>query len=869
MHPYPHYVNPHLGELLAQVNMDKQYVKAKDQYLYDQDRNRYLDFIAAYGALPLGHNPEVIWQALEEIRTKAEPNFVQPSYLEAAGKLAERLITLAGNQLRYVTFTNSGAETVEAAIKMARAATGRFKILSTKNSFHGKTLAALSATGNPNYQTEFFAPLPGFTHIPFGDLEALEATLVEDPEGYAAFIVEPIQGEGGINVPPPGYLRAAKEICSQYGVLFVVDEIQTGLGRTGVLFASAAEVEPDIMLLAKALGGGLVPIGACLASATAYTEAFGLKHSSTFAGNAMGCRAGLAILDYMAADNWRLLREVQEKGEFLLAGFREIQARYPEVITDVRGRGFMIGLEFNLDREDYPDSLLGIMAEQGMLTPVISSYLLNCEKLRVAPTLNGHAVVRIEPPLIVTKEDCQYALEAVERVASLIHRKDTAGLVRHLAPQPEQVQPVPPRPIRPKVEVSPAQSEEGRFAFLVHPLELRNYVDFDGSLRAFSKEQLDHLVSRFSELMEPFVIATTRIKSPTGASAYGEFIVVPHTAKQLSTMRREQAVEHVKRAVLLAKDNGAQIVGLGAYTSVVTRGGWDVRNLGVAVTTGNSYTVVSAVEAAIAALDRLGRSLDKVTTAVVGATGAIGRAVSLLLAEQVPQLILIGNPQRPKQAERRLREISHEICQRIAEARFTGVEFPATSLASHLLQMPLFPTGEPGQDGYGTFLQTLGTNGSPLVLTTDADKYLPKADLIIVATNSVEELIAPTMLKHGCVVCDLSRPANVSHRVKEERPDVLVIDGGVVQVPGQPIWNFDFGFEDGVAYACMSETFMLALEKRYENISLGVNLDLETLLLMRTLAKKHGFRLAGLRSFDRPLSEEAWQRVWEAQRQTS
>lgn len=865
MHPFRRYINPYLGKQLAQINMDKQYIKAKGQYLYDRDGTRYLDFIAAYGALPFGHNPDIIWQALESIRLNEKPNFVQPSYLEAAGQLAERLITLANNNLRYVTFGNSGAEAVEASIKMARAATERFGVLSTKNSFHGKTLAALSATGNPNYQNAFFAPLPGFDHIPFGDIEALKERLAANPDKYAAFIVEPIQGEGGIVVPPAGYLKEAKEVCHQYGVLLIVDEIQTGLGRTGTLFASGEEVEPDMLLLAKALGGGLLPIGACLASEEAYTETFALKHSSTFAGNAMGCQAGLAVLDFLQTDDWAILTEIQHKGQFLLESLKQMQQKYPKVITDVRGRGFMIGLEFDISQDDFPNTLLGIMADQTFLTPLISSYLLNCEHLRVAPTLNGHAVIRIEPPLIVTMEDCRFAVAAIERMVKLIDSGNTAGLLRHLTDQTKPLRQSVPHQARPAVQVLPPKAEEGRFAFLVHPLELQNYVDFDSSLAAFSKDQLEQLIDRWNEMMEPFVVAKTRIQSVTGASAYGEFIVVPYTAEQLSTMPRREAVSHVKDAVLLAKNNGAGIVGLGAYTSVVTRGGWDVRNLDVAITTGNSYTVVSAVEAAIEALSRLGRTLQDTTVAVVGASGAIGRAVSILLAEQVPKLILIGNPERPKQAHRRLSAIISETCHHVTTQAKSGVDFPEESLANTLLRLSGLPEAISNTDNLTELERYLKDHDLPLVVTTDAQNYLTDADLVVVATNSVAELIEPSMLKRGCVVCDLSRPANVSHQVEEERPDVLFIDGGVVEVPGHPVWGWEFGFEDGVAFACMSETFMLALEKRYENISLGANLDLDTLLLMRELADKHGFALAGLRSFDRPLSQEAWDRICQAQ----
>ena len=267
MHPFAEFVNPYLGKLLASIKMDKKFVRGEGCYLFDDSGNRYLDCIAAYGALPFGYNPKAIWDVINDFQRSMEPSFVQPSALEAAGILAELLIKIAPADLRYVTFTNSGAEAAEAAVKLCRSATGRHGILSTIKGFHGKTLGALSATGNSSYQTVFGAPVEGFAHIPFGDADALEKELKNKKDFYAAFFVEPIQGEGGIVEPPKGYLKNVREICSKYGVRLVADEIQTGLGRTGKMFACADEnVSPDVLLLAKALGGGIIPIGACLSN---------------------------------------------------------------------------------------------------------------------------------------------------------------------------------------------------------------------------------------------------------------------------------------------------------------------------------------------------------------------------------------------------------------------------------------------------------------------------------------------------------------------------------------------------------------------------------------------------------------------------
>ncbi len=862
MHPFTEYVNPYLGKLLNQIKLDKSYVRGEGCWLWDENGEQYLDFIAAYGALPFGYNPPPIWDAVQAVRDSGEPSFVQPAALGAAGVLAERLVSLGPPGIRYVTFTNSGAEAVEAALKLARVATGRFRVLSTENSFHGKTLGALSATNRESYQKAFFAPVAGFDKIPYGDAAALAGALAACPNEYAAFIVEPIQGEGGIIVPPPGYLQEAQRLCRQYGTLLIIDEIQAGLGRTGSLFASAYEgITPDVITLAKALGGGLLPIGAVLCTAEAYTEEFAMKHSSTFAGNSMACRAGLAALDLLTRDDNALLRQVAENGEYLRRRLEQLQQQYPEVIRAVRGRGFMLGIEFGVDRAHFHGTLLTIMAEQELLTPVIASYLLNVEKLRVAPTLNGNNVVRIEPPLVATRAQCDQALAAISRVVAVLARGNTAELVRHLLGVEKRTLTYPvhrtaANPVAPSGEPS-----EGRFAFLMHPVTLSNYPEFDQSLNLFTRAELQELVGRWNDLLQPFYMAQTRIVSATGQVAYGEFFVIPKTADELMAMPHREAVAEVNKALQMARERGAQIVGLGAYTSVVTHAGLHLRDPGVALTTGNSYTVVTAAESIREAAARLGQSLEAATVAMVGATGAIGRATSLLLAGDVARLLLIGNPARPEQSRKRLLKVAAEICRHLSglPAHTPG------SLGAELAAFGGWPAGTAPAEAFVDRLQHWEATGNcPLVITVDLDSWLPRADVVVTATNSTADLVTPGNLKFGAVVCDLSRPPNVSLEVKDARPDVLVIDGGVVAVPGLPSLGWNFGFEQGLAYACMAETMMLSLEHHYEHTSLGADLNLETVLHMRDLARRHGFKIAQLRSFDRPLSEAEWQRVLEA-----
>ncbi|MGE5653635.1 MAG: aminotransferase class III-fold pyridoxal phosphate-dependent enzyme, partial [Bacillota bacterium] len=685
-HPFREYVNPYLGNLLEQIKMDKSYVRSEGAWLYDEHGERYLDFIASYGALPFGFNPPEIWDALDAVRHSGEPSFVQPSALVPAGELAQRLVEIAPEGLRYVTFTNSGTEANEAAIKLCRSATGRMNILATHNSFHGKTLGSLSATGKRSYQEAFGAPIGGFEFVPYGDIEALEATLADHGEKFAAFLVEPIQGEGGIVEPPKGYLRSAIELCHRHGVLVVFDEVQTGLGRTGQLFASEYEgVAPDVMTLAKALGGGLIPIGAMLCNEMAYNDTFAEKHSSTFAGSTLACRVGLRVLEILTRDDCAILRQIRENGALLKDGLLRIQKLYPKVIKSVRGRGLMVGIEIGVTRETFPGSLIGIMAEQELLTPVLSSWLLNMEHLRVAPTLNGSSVIRLEPSLTITKDQCEYALQAIEKMAAVVAKGNTAGLMQYLLnkrdPNILGSQEFCGEPLQMPV----GDDQEGRFAFLVHPVSLRNYPEFDESLHAFSEQDVSDLVSRWNNLVDPFVISSMRIQSDAGKHAYGEFVAIARTADELMAMPEEEVQAVLEKAVKLAVDRGAKIIGLGAYTSVVSNGGRRLTKLGTPLTTGNSYTVVAAVDAALEAARRLGLNMSDLAVAIVGATGAIGRASAMLLSSQVQRLAMLGNPQHPAKSRHRQLKIAGEICQYLSQARAEGKSFPEHTLAGRIL----------------------------------------------------------------------------------------------------------------------------------------------------------------------------------------
>lgn len=413
---YGEYSNSGLVKLLSLLDFDKAFVKAQGQYVWDDEGNRYIDFLGGYGALNLGHNhPEVI-KAIDAIKDK--PSILQASLNRLAAGLAHNLAQISPEGLKHVFFSNSGAEAVEAALKLARISTGRRFFVYCSNSFHGKTFGALSVTGREKYRKPFEPLLQDVREIPYGDVSALEVALKQ--RDVAGFIVEPIQGEGGIIVPPDGYLKSVRELCSRYGTLFIVDEIQTGFGRTGTMFACQREgVIPDIMCLAKSLGGGIMPIGATIATEDVWEKGYGgmekcLLHTSTFGGNSWAMAAGIAAIDVIVRDN--LPEEAKRKGEYLLDRLNALKEKH-KLIKDVRGRGLMVGLEFNQPEGGILNKITGGSVSKisgEYLGSLVAGELLNRYKIITAYTLNNPNVIRLEPPLIVAKEDIDTIVDALD-----------------------------------------------------------------------------------------------------------------------------------------------------------------------------------------------------------------------------------------------------------------------------------------------------------------------------------------------------------------------------------------------------------------------------------------------------------------------
>jgi putrescine aminotransferase len=388
---YKNFINPPLARVMKLSGSPVE-MRALGTTIWDQNGKAYLDFAGGYGVFTLGHShPRVVAAVREQMERMSLSG--KTMFNVVLGRAAKRLAELAPGDLQLSFWCNSGTEALEGAIKLARAATGRGKIVATHDAYHGKTLGALSISGRETFQEPFRPLLADVAHVRFGDAAALDEAL----QNAAAFVVEPVQGEGGVNVPPAGYLRAVRAACDRAGALFIADEVQTGLGRCGYLFACERDgVVPDVMTLAKGLSGGVIPVGAFIARPDAWNRAYAkapLVHTSTFGGSEIACAAALAAMDVLVEDD--LVANARARGEQLLDGCRVIALEYPQVIREARGLGLLVGVE--LTNEGYGGWIIPEMLKAGVTA---------------AWTLNQQRVIRLEPPLIVSEGEVDIALAA-------------------------------------------------------------------------------------------------------------------------------------------------------------------------------------------------------------------------------------------------------------------------------------------------------------------------------------------------------------------------------------------------------------------------------------------------------------------------
>jgi ornithine--oxo-acid transaminase len=424
------YLNPQLGRIVRTLGLDRRWVAGEGAHLIDAEGNRYLDLLSGYGVFAIGRNhPEAI-AAVRDTMAANTANLPQLGVTLLSGVLAEQLLARAPGSVAAMVPANSGTEAVEAAIKIARASTGRPRILHAEQAFHGLTLGSLSLGGDPIFRDGFGPLLPDCEAVPFGDTQALERAL--ERGDVAAFVVEPVQGKG-VNLAPDGYLAAAQQLCRAAGALFVCDEVQTGLGRTGRFLALEHwGLQPDLICVSKALSGGLVPIGAVLVSRAAFDSVFdgmerAVRHGSTFGGNDLAAAAALATLRVLDAE--RLVQRAERLGALLLELTAPLVERY-EVVSDVRGLGLMWAIEFGPPARGARRSIWNAAerAQPGIFSQLIVGPLFHDHQILCQVAGHHMNVVKALPALVVEEEEIRRFATALEEVVARAERVPSAFL---------------------------------------------------------------------------------------------------------------------------------------------------------------------------------------------------------------------------------------------------------------------------------------------------------------------------------------------------------------------------------------------------------------------------------------------------------
>ncbi len=683
-------------------------------------------------------------------------------------------------------------------------------VVSVENGFHGKTNAALGVTSNAVFKSTAIDIGFDVRFIPQekGAMQSLIQSLripyfILRPNGnvlrvcmdwwvpIACLILEPVQGEGGIYPLHPDVVHGWQEDCADSEIPIITDEIQSGMGRTGTfLYCTQIGLIPDYILLSKSLGGGIGKISTCSIVRSKFLPGFCMKHSSTFAEDDLGCSVALKALDLCERQD--IQKMVRFRSGQLQSMLARVHKANKDIIADVRGSGLMMGIELRAERE-WDSNLFYFLLRQGLLGYCLTGYLLQKHRLRIGPALGHHLVLRVEPSCLVTKEEIDRLELGLIDLCEIIRSQDVGALLSHLVNGKMEEKENRPERFQRQMD---ACDDCRKVAFIGHFIDALDVGLWDPHINHWSEAQLTELLSSISAIRAPLVYNRIRVKGSASETCL-YFIGLPVSSAQMyEAIRgetRQEMVQLIEDAIDLAIQEGCQAVGLGGYTSILTKNGKTFAHKPIGLTTGNAFTVGSAYESLIRVARQEGIDPSNATAAVVGAAGNIGQVLAELLSHKVERLILIGRPQR-------LTPIYH-------------------------------------------LAEKLKTTGScQQILVTDDLSYLGQASMIISASNAPHPLILPEMIgSNRVVICDLSVPGDVDSDLMICCPHATVIRGGVITSPNNPEYYIPgIPLMPGEIFACMSETILMGLEGINTHFSLG---EISTMQVNEVLgmAKRQSF----------------------------
>lgn len=810
--PYLRWVKPQLGPRLRASGLLLDYHRGAGDYLYTRDAQgrevEVLDLVGGYGANLLGHNHPEIQEAARSVLDEGVPFLAQGSRRDDAARLAATLGEAIRSECHreYVfVFTHSGTEAVNLALMHAHLEYRRRAgfpgeapaILVLESGFHGVYTQAVTKRDFPG---------PDLLRVSPNDPAQLEEVFDHErrPHGsrLMGMVVETIQGEGGVRLIDPEFLALARKLCRRDSVPLIVDEVQTGMGRTGRLLDSFhTGVYGDYVVLAKALSGSLTKLGLTLVDRERWVSDFDVYSLSTYAEDPLSARVGRQAVEVLTRDNGAVVRQVARRGEEFLAVLDAVREEYPKALRDVRGRGLMIGCELARQAEN-PSNALRMVSESGLLGQFVASYLLRREGLRVAPTLSANRVLRMQPSYEFPRAEMDRVADALRTMCDALEKGDCGFLARPLVREmTEDEKRVRPVRYKPRPERQPLPPGIPKVAFLGHFIEADHLSLWDPSFGSFTAEEKGVFLDRFAALLEPKVFRQMVVTSKTGQQIGYLFIGLAQTSTMYAESWRTRDLgwirDKIDRALDLAREEGCHVVGFGGFTSIVTDNLRSVDAPDLALTTGNSYTVSAGVDALLGGAAQAGIHPGGATLGVVGALGNIASIYTLIMTPRVEKVVLVGRPR----THRRLK-------------RFRDERVPAEFR-------------------------------DRIVVAEDV-AALKECDLVLAASNHPHALIDPEHLASDkpVVICDISIPPDCSPAV-EQMPNVEVVQGGLIR----PWENHEVSFPgvplaEGRMYACMAETALMGLEGLREDFSRGA-VTVENVERVRGMAERHGFEYLG------------------------
>ncbi|MFH1539055.1 MAG: aminotransferase class III-fold pyridoxal phosphate-dependent enzyme, partial [bacterium] len=671
----------------------------------------------------------------------------------------------------------------------------------------------------------------------------------------------------------------------------------------------------DYVLLSKALGGGMAKIGAAMVRRSIHDPNFGILHTSTFAEDSESARLGVKSLEILTRRNGDLLKKIEEKGDYFKKELEELKKKYPGVVKDVRGSGLLIAFEL-VSQEKSVSMFFQRNSAQGMLGAFLAGYLLHEHRIRTLPPLNSMVsrtpvnTIRIEPSAYIRRTDIDRVVAALDRACEIISKSNAYEFSKFIIglEAPGKTPDVKNFSKEADFSLPRAYREDARrMAFLIHPLDVHQVVDvFDHSLSRLGREKDQATGKSERELywdiivhnFDSFVMRNAIVRSPrTGDTVNAKFIAFPFTTQQMVELRRdnpEALVEGVQKAVDLAFHLGADLCGLGAFTSIVTNNGTALDNTFIRITSGNSYTTALVWQSVLKAADYLQLDLSASTAAVIGAGGNIGSVTASLLAEDVRRIILIGR--KHKGTITRLNEVAVSIYSDVVDIIRTTKPQNLKGLARAITEDLLLPfsalnsreirfnekkvsdfidknfSGKEKKIGHllkSLFFVRIDSDIGEKVLeaiklkhghdpyitaTTNARKYLAEADVVVSAVSADSAFIDASWIKPGAIVNDVSLPPSISLDLYKKRPDVIAIQGGIGHLPEYINLGIP-GLAVGATLGCMAETFILTMMNMIDNYSYGA-ITKQQVVKIWEAGKILGFGLAAIKYQDKKLTRD-------------